>query len=291
MANRTCFCVCVNLAWWRCVLISPLEEATLLVSWFPTGVEHSSLVRAVLHHCACHRRLITVTPCLPHIPQAVCEPYRGPWRLWGLRHLKRRPPRLWRLLLTWLICPKKKIAAPRVAFVELATLVWAVFAHGQKQCFLSTVTHNDVFVAVPTDAVHTWWRSRLWGPGGDRRKGRSSIWTWSTWWLWSGALWSWWMRAISSSYPFPTSTSSICSTPTSPPCSKVFQVQHLSEHLVTSTDAANKLQRHHGREASPAEPELQPEEQRTKRRHTLTKSTSVRVDFLKLLFISFCQVQ
>lgn len=174
--------MCVCLAWWRFVLISPLEEATLLVSWFPAGVEHPALVWSFLLHRARHRRLVTVTHRLSHVssctsfqPSAffrgVSEPQRGPRRLGGPWCLQRSPSTLRRtLLLTWLIRPQKEVAAPSVALVELATLVGAVFAHGQEERILTTVTHNDITTGVHTDTAATRWRAWLRGPGGDRRK-------------------------------------------------------------------------------------------------------------------------
>lgn len=162
--------------WWRCVLISPLEEATLLLSWFPAGVEHAALVWTVLLHHAHHRRLITVTHYLspisswtPFLPSASCggvpEPHRGPRRPGGLQCLRRRPSTLQCPLLTWLIRPQKEVAAPGVALVELATLVGTVLAHSQEECILTTVTHNDITAGVYTTAsTSTWWKSWLLGP-------------------------------------------------------------------------------------------------------------------------------
>lgn len=165
---------------WRCILISPLEKATLLVSWLPTGVEHPALVWTILLDCARHRRFITVThslPCRsscnpfmsPVFPKSVPEPQREPLRLGGQWCLQRRPSTLRCPLLTWLVCPQKEVAASRVALVELATLVGTIFAHGQEECVLTTITHNDI------TATAGQWRLWLRGPGRDRRKGRPRI--------------------------------------------------------------------------------------------------------------------
>lgn len=169
--------MCVCLACWRFVLIRPLEEATLLLSWFPAGVEHPALVWTVLLHRARHCRLIAVTHRLSHVSsrttllssassRTVPEPQRGP--RWSLQ---RRSSTLRRPLLTRLIRPQEEVAGPGVALVELTTLVGTVFAHGQEDRILTTVTHNDVTVG----DTATCWRSWLWGPGGNRRKGRSWV--------------------------------------------------------------------------------------------------------------------
>lgn len=159
-----------------------MEEATLLFSWFPTCVEHPALVWTVLLHRARHHCLVTVTHYLsrmsscttlqpPSSSRVVTDPQRGP--RWGRQ---RRPSTLWRPLLTWLICPQKKVAVPSVALVELATLVGAVFAHSEEERILTTITHNDITVGVYTGSTTTTcWRARLWSPGGDRRKRRARI--------------------------------------------------------------------------------------------------------------------
>lgn len=79
---------------------------------------------------------------------------------------------LWRILLTWLVRPKKKAAVAGVTLVELAALVGAIFAHHQEDCILATVAYNDITV-IDTSAAQ--WRSRLRGPGGDGRKRTSRI--------------------------------------------------------------------------------------------------------------------
>lgn len=164
--------------WWRCVLIGPLKEATLLVSGLPAGVEHPSLVRAVFLHRAHHCRLITVAhrlawmfPHAPLLPYACCR---------GVPETQRWPRGLWVLrcpLLTWLVRPQKEVAAASAALVELATLIGTVFSHGQEERILTAVAHDDITVGVCNDTAATWrrWRSRLCSPGGFSRKGRSGI--------------------------------------------------------------------------------------------------------------------
>lgn len=164
--------------WWRFILIGPQEEATLLVSWFPASVEHPALVWPVLLHRARHRCLVTVThrlsrvsSCTPLLPSAssrgVPEPQGEP--RWGLQQRTSTPR------LPLLIRPQKEVAAPGVALVELATLVGAVFAHGEEDRVLTAVTHDGLAAAVHTATAATRWRSWLRGPGGDRGKGRSRI--------------------------------------------------------------------------------------------------------------------
>lgn len=264
--------MCESPTWWRYVLISPLKEATLLLSWLPTGVEHATLVWTVLLHRSRHGCLVAVAHhlfqmswCTRFLPSAsfrcVSESHRWPRRLGSPRCWRWQPSILWRPLLTWLICPKKEVAAPGVALVKLPALIRAVFAHSQEECILTTVAHDRVTAGVYTHTAATWWRRRLWGPGGHRRERMARIRDSGSGRIRSGWPWRWRVRVISSSTP----SSNSCTTTTSP-WSEIFQVQHFSEDLVTATDAADKLQRHHGRKATPAELELQPEEGRTHRR-------------------------
>lgn len=231
-------------AWRRDVLIGPLEEAALLVPRFPTGMERAALVRAVLLHRAGHGRVVAVAHGLSRLPRVapsaasggVPEPQRGPGRLRqrGPSALLRRP------LLARLVRPQEEAAGPGAALVELPTLVGAVLAHGQEESVVTTVAHDGVAAGVDGNAGATWWGSRLRSPSGNRREGRSSG------WLWSRGPWRW--RIISSS----SSSSFIppCSVPwpSASSSSEVLEVQHLSERLVAAADAAEKFQRHYGRQ-------------------------------------------
>lgn len=141
-----CVRASVTLTWWRCVLVGPLEEATLLLSGLPAGVERAALVWTVLLHCARHRRLVAVARHLPHV--AAVDPRAGvPLRLGGLRRPQGQPPCRWRPLLARLIRPQEKVAAPSTALVELAALVGAVLAHRQEGGVLTAIAHDDVAVS------------------------------------------------------------------------------------------------------------------------------------------------
>lgn len=131
-------------SWWRwCVLIRPLEEATLLVPWFPAGVEHAALVGTVFLHRSCRCRLVAVAHGLTRVSSAgVPESHRLPCRsLWRLQW---SPSTLRRPLLIRLVCPQEEVAAARVALVELSALVGTIFAHSQENSILATVAHDDI---------------------------------------------------------------------------------------------------------------------------------------------------
>lgn len=145
-----CTCASVTLTWRWCVLVGPLEEATLLLSGLPAGVEHAALVRAVLLHGARHRRLVAVAHHLPHVagvaPGAGGRVPRRLGRLWCLQRWPSGRGQCWRPLLARLIGPQEEVAAPGAALVELAALVGAVLAHRQEDGILTAVAHDDVAV-------------------------------------------------------------------------------------------------------------------------------------------------
>lgn len=165
----------MSLAWWRYVLVSPLEEAALLVSRLPAGVEHAALVGAVLLHRAGHGVVVAVAHGVPSAASGrVPEPQRGPGSLRRPMRRQRGPSALRRRpLLIRLICPQEEVAGPGVALVELAALVEAVFAHRQEERVLAAVADDHVATGFHADAAATWWRSGLGGPGGNRRHGGS----------------------------------------------------------------------------------------------------------------------
>lgn len=206
--------------WWRHVLISPLEEATLLVSGFPTRVEHPALVWTLLLDSECHHRLTAVTHDLPRVSSVsasllspsftVPEAYRGPQR-----PLILRVPRL-----IWFIRPQKEVAAASITLVELTSLVGTVFAHSEQESVLTTVTHNGIVVG-----VHAAPASYFWSRGG------------------SGWLWYDRPQSLSRRLSYTPSCSTSLMSPSSAACtcSEVSEVQHLYESLVTSTYAANEF--------------------------------------------------
>lgn len=231
------------LAWWwwrrRHVLISPLEEATLLVSGFPTRVEHPALVWTLLLDSECHHRLTAVTHDLPRVSLVsasllspsftVPEAYRGPQR-----PLILRVPRL-----IWFIRPQKEVAAASITLVELTSLVGTVFAHSEQESVLTTVTHNGIVVGVhAAPASYFWSRVTLRVPGGDMRKGWSGVGVRGSGWLWYDRPQSLSRRL---SYTPSCSTSLMSPSSAACTCSEVSEVQHLYESLVTSTYAANEF--------------------------------------------------
>lgn len=124
--------------WWD-VLVGPLKETTLLLSWFPTSVKHTAFIGPILHHCSGHGRFITVTHGIPSVSSTrpsvskplicVAKPKRRPRRLRGRSRRLAPPCGLPRSLVTLLICPEEEITVPRVALVELPTLIGTFLAH------------------------------------------------------------------------------------------------------------------------------------------------------------------
>jgi len=147
---------------WSHILVCPPEEPTLLITWFPAGVKHSSLVWSIFHDGPGHCRLITVTHSFTIITSRyIAKASWGPGRLRILSQGSSAPSG-W-CLLSRKISPQEELTVSCVALVELTASIGTLFANSENNGILTTVTHNGTALGWNWWSCCPWrWQSGCW---------------------------------------------------------------------------------------------------------------------------------